>query len=108
MLNIVLFGPPGAGKGTQAKLVCKEYQIPQISTGDILRNAIQQNNESNTAAGVLVALSFREKWVDPDYVQPVGRHCHCGDLSSLLRRLRSLKHAMQISYTNALTVPCRI
>jgi len=40
-LNLVFFGPPGAGKGTQADLFAARHHIPKISTGDILRKAIQ-------------------------------------------------------------------
>jgi adenylate kinase len=47
MLNIVLFGPPGAGKGTQSAMLIKKYQLIHLSTGDILRNEIA----SGTALG---------------------------------------------------------
>lgn len=44
-MNLIFVGPPGAGKGTQAKLVCKKYKIPHISTGDMLRSAIRNGTE---------------------------------------------------------------
>lgn len=40
MLNIVLFGPPGAGKGTQSKKIIEKYRLVHLSTGDILRSEI--------------------------------------------------------------------
>lgn len=42
-MKIVLFGPPGAGKGTQAKSICNRYNIPHISTGDIFRKHMAEN-----------------------------------------------------------------
>ena len=49
-MRLILLGPPGAGKGTQAKMLKEKLLIPQISTGDILRQAIKDNNELGVKA----------------------------------------------------------
>ena len=45
MKNIILLGPPGAGKGTQANMICDLYSIPKLSTGDMLRDAVTSGNK---------------------------------------------------------------
>ena len=52
--NLVMFGPPGAGKGTQASRLAVELGIPQISTGDILREAVQSGTELGRQAKAIM------------------------------------------------------
>ena len=50
MLNIVIFGPPGSGKGTQSENLIKKYNLAHISTGDLLRKEISTNTELGALA----------------------------------------------------------
>src|ERR1035437_6875198 len=56
MLNIVLFGPPGAGKGTQAEKLVEKYQLVHLSTGDVVRGNIKEGTELGK-----LAKSYMEK-----------------------------------------------
>ncbi|TGL63689.1 adenylate kinase [Leptospira sarikeiensis] len=77
MNSIIFMGPPGAGKGTQAKILCDNLGIPQISTGDILRAAVKNGTQMGLEAkkymdaGDLVPDSvvigiIKDRLVEPD------------------------------------------
>ncbi len=53
-MRLVLLGAPGSGKGTQAKLLKEEFNIPHISTGDLLRGAIVEKTELGLAAKIVM------------------------------------------------------
>ncbi|MBR6250753.1 MAG: adenylate kinase [Bacteroidales bacterium] len=64
MLNIVIFGPPGSGKGTQSENLIKKYGFDHISTGDLLRHEI----ETNTQLGYLAKQHMDKGELVPDEV----------------------------------------
>ncbi|MCF6239523.1 MAG: adenylate kinase [Candidatus Marinimicrobia bacterium] len=82
-MRIILLGPPGAGKGTQAKLIVKDYHIQQLSTGDLLREHRNQDSDLGNEAkhfmdagnlvpdGIIlgmVAAEFKKPYLDPGYI----------------------------------------
>jgi adenylate kinase len=75
-MDLIFLGPPGAGKGTQAEAIIKEFKIPQISTGDIIRAAIREGTalgkefKSYTDAGKLVPDELVNRMVDDRLRKP--------------------------------------
>jgi adenylate kinase len=76
-MRIILFGPPGSGKGTQGDLIEKRYGIPKISTGDLLRKAVQEKtpigrraealmNQGKLVSDEIVENLVRERIASPD------------------------------------------
>lgn len=75
-MNLILIGPPGAGKGTQAATIVKACGIPQVSTGDIIRAAIKQRTplgeefRRHSEAGILVPDDLVNRLVEDRLAQP--------------------------------------
>jgi adenylate kinase len=75
-MNVILLGPPAAGKGTQAQAICEAFDVPQISTGEIIRAAIHDGTplglqfRTFTDAGKLVPDSLVDALVEQRLSQP--------------------------------------
>lgn len=69
-LNLVMLGPPGAGKGTQAERFARDHGIPKVSTGDILREAVHSGSELGVAVKELMA---RGELVGDDLITGIVR-----------------------------------
>jgi adenylate kinase len=76
-LNLVLLGPPGAGKGTQARRLCEDFNLPYIATGDMLRERVKEGTDLGLQAraymdrgdlvpDVLIIKMIIERLQDPD------------------------------------------
>jgi adenylate kinase len=76
-VRVILLGCPGAGKGTQAKLLCEHLNIPQISTGDMLRAAIRSG--SDLGCEVEAIMSAGELVSDEIVMALVGNRLQCED-----------------------------
>ncbi|MDV3170611.1 MAG: nucleoside monophosphate kinase, partial [Candidatus Phytoplasma australasiaticum] len=63
-MNIILIGPPATGKGTQAIILSKYFNIPHISTGDIFRKNLQLNTDLGKSANSYIEKGF----LVPDYI----------------------------------------
>ena len=57
-MNIILMGPPGAGKGTQATKLVEKYHLKQISTGDLFRKAIKEETKYGVIAKYFISFGY--------------------------------------------------
>ena len=57
-MNIILMGPPGAGKGTQAAKLVEKYGLKQISTGDLFRKAIKEETKFGVIAKYFISFGY--------------------------------------------------
>ena len=79
-MNIILFGPPGAGKGTQSQKIAKKFNLHQVSTGDLLRNEIKNKSdigkeiEQTISQGDFVADDIVNKILKTVIINPLYRN----------------------------------
>ena len=102
-MNLILLGPPGAGKGTQAQRMVDRYHIPQISTGDILRAAVKES----TPLGMKAKGFMDQGQLVPDEIvigiieeRLEAKDCHAGFILDGFPRTIPQAEALQPILTN--------
>ena len=85
-MNIILFGPPGAGKGTQAKFLVKILNNFQVSTGDMLRDEIKKDTEIGKK---IISYMNEGKFVDDEIVNS-HNNVHCFYAKSFKENINKL------------------
>ncbi len=112
-MRLILLGAPGAGKGTQAQFICKQFAIPQISTGDMLRAAVKAGTEVGIAAkkimdsGGLVSDDIIIGLVKDRLTQPDCSHGYLFDgFPRTIRQAEAIKNAgIDIDFVVEIEVP---
>ena len=85
MFNLVLFGPPGAGKGTQSELLISNYSLVHLSTGDILRSEVESQSELGIRAKELMDKANHKVKSEGKWIKIVSdAEMSCLALSSIL------------------------
>ena len=83
-MNIILFGPPGAGKGTQADNIVKFFNLHRVSTGDLLRDEVQKNSDLGSKIKSLMDEgSFAPDGIINDLIVKMKHLCYVTSLALL-------------------------
>ena len=112
MSSIVLFGPPGAGKGTQAERITQQTGLPQISTGDMLRAAVKAGTETGILAktymdaGQLVPDEVIIDLIKERITHPDAKNGVMFDgFPRTIPQAEALAHITTVTHVNAIEVP---